>query len=74
MFSSILFSARYYEELRINSVLMYGRSLGGLANGIAYLTVIVHAAENAVNQIRGVILRGIGYVLAFSLFIAGRIF
>lgn len=45
--------------------------LGGLANGIAYLTVITHAAENAVNQIRGVILRGIGYVLAFSLFIAG---
>lgn len=45
--------------------------LGGLANGLAYLTVITHAAENAVNQIRGVILRGIGYVLAFSLFIAG---
>lgn len=48
-----------------------GRFLAGLANGLAYLTVITHAAENAVNQIRGVILRGIGYVLAFSLFIAG---
>lgn len=55
----------------MNAVLFFGRFLGGLANGLAYLTVITHAAENAVNQIRGVILRGIGYVLAFSLFIAG---
>lgn len=45
--------------------------MAGFANGIAYMTVITHAAENAVNQIRGIILRGIGYVLAFSLFIAG---
>lgn len=63
--------ARLYTDLRVNSVLFSGRFLGGLANGLAYLTVITHAAENAVNQIRGVILRGIGYVLAFSLFIAG---
>lgn len=40
-------------------------------SGLAYLTVITQAAENSVNQIRGVILRGIGYVSAFSLFIAG---
>lgn len=58
-------------ELRTYYILISGRILGGLANGIAYLTVITHAAENAVNQIRGVILRGIGYVLAFSLFIGG---
>lgn len=63
--------ARLYTDLRVNSVLFSGRFLGGLANGLAYLTVITHSAENAVNQIRGVILRGIGYVLAFSLFIAG---
>lgn len=71
LLSSLLFTARLYTELRVNSVLFSGRFLAGLANGIAYLTVITHAAENAVNQIRGVILRGIGYVLAFSLFIAG---
>lgn len=71
LLSSLLFTARLYTELRINSVLFSGRFLAGLANGLAYLTVITHAAENAVNQIRGVILRGIGYVLAFSLFIAG---
>lgn len=58
-------------SLRYDNVLLVGRILGGLANGMAYLTVITHAAENAVNQIRGIILRGIGYVLAFSLFIAG---
>lgn len=66
-----MFITRIQLELRIFYILSSGRILGGLANGIAYLTVITHAAENAVNQIRGVILRGIGYVLAFSLFIAG---
>lgn len=71
MLSSLLFISRLYTELRVDSVLTTGRFLGGLANGLAYLTVITQAAENAVNQIRGVILRGIGYVLAFSLFIAG---
>lgn len=45
--------------------------MGGLSFGIAYVTVITHAAENAVNQIRGVILRCVGYVLSLSLFIAG---
>lgn len=71
MLSSLLFISRLHTELRVDSVLSTGRFLGGLANGLAYLTVITQAAENAVNQIRGVILRGIGYVLAFSLFIAG---
>lgn len=69
--SSLLFTARLITELRVNSVIFSGRFLAGLANGFAYLTVITHAAENAVNQIRGVILRGMGYVLAFSLFVAG---
>lgn len=71
LLSSLLFMSRLYTDLRVNWVLCCGRFLGGLANGLAYLTVITQAAENAVNQIRGVILRGIGYVLAFSLFIAG---
>lgn len=66
-----MFIARFSLEMRIPTVLFLGRFLAGLANGLAYLTVITQAAENAVNQIRGVILRGIGYVLAFSLFIAG---
>lgn len=57
--------------LRSIWIFSLGRFLAGLANGLAYLAVIVQAAENAVNQIRGVILRIIGYVLAFSLFIAG---
>lgn len=52
-------------------MLFCGRFFAGLANGLAYITVITQAAENAVNEIRGVILRSIGYVLAFSLFIAG---
>lgn len=38
---------------------------------MAYLTVITQAAENAVNQIRGIILRMVGYTLAFSLFLGG---
>lgn len=71
MLSSLLFITRLYPGMRIKTVLFSGRFLAGLANGLAYLTVITQAAENAVNQIRGVILRGIGYVLAFSLFIAG---
>lgn len=71
LLSSLLFIARLFTEMRVNSVLFSGRFLAGLANGIAYLTVITQAAENAVNQIRGVIVRGIGYILAFSLFIAG---
>lgn len=71
LLSSLLFTARTFTDLRVNSVLFFGRFLAGLANGMAYLTVITQAAENAVNQIRGVILRGIGYVLAFSLFLAG---
>lgn len=70
-FSSFFFIAQIVLELRLDTVLLVGRILAGLANGIAYLTVITHAAENAVNQIRGIILRGIGYVLAFSLFVAG---
>lgn len=71
LISSLFFIAQIILDLRYDSVLMAGRVFGGLANGLAYLTVITHAAENAVNQIRGIILRGIGYVLAFSLFIAG---
>ncbi|XP_031638404.1 uncharacterized protein LOC116350669 [Contarinia nasturtii] len=71
LLSSLLFTARLFTDLRINSVLSSGRFLAGLANGLAYLTVITHAGENSVNQIRGVILRGIGYVSAFSLFMAG---
>lgn len=71
LLSSLLFIARLDTDMRIKTVLFSGRFFAGLANGLAYLTVITHAAENAVNQIRGVILRGIGYVLAFSLFIAG---
>lgn len=70
-FSSLFFIAQIVLDWRYDSVLLVGRVFGGLANGLAYLTVITHAAENAVNQIRGIILRGIGYVLAFSLFIAG---
>lgn len=69
--SSLFFIAQITLDFRYDTVLLVGRILGGLANGLAYLTVITHAAENAVNQIRGIILRGIGYVLAFSLFIAG---
>lgn len=57
-------------ETRIILILI-GRILAGLANGLAYLTVIIQASENAVNQIRGIILRIVGYVLSFSLFIAG---
>ncbi|XP_055308447.1 uncharacterized protein LOC129572508 [Sitodiplosis mosellana] len=71
LLSSLLFCSRLFTEFRINSILFSGRFLGGLANGLAYLTVITQAAENAVNQIRGLILRGVGYVLAFSLLIAG---
>lgn len=69
--SSLLIASRRYTALRSTSIFLIGRILAGLANGIAYLTVITQAAENAVNQIRGVILRSIGYVSAFSLFIAG---
>lgn len=68
--SSLLLITRIHLD-QYYYIIVSGRILGGLANGLAYLTVITHAAENAVNQIRGVILRGIGYVLAFSLFIAG---
>lgn len=71
MLSSLLLITRLFTIFRVNSVLVFGRFLAGLANGLAYLPVITQASENAVNQIRGVILRGIGYVLAFSLFIAG---
>lgn len=71
MLSSFLFVSRRFYELRSLWIFSAGRFLAGLANGLAYLAVIVQAAENAVNQIRGVILRFIGYMLAFSLFIAG---
>lgn len=69
--SSLFFIAQIVLTFRYDTILWVGRTLAGFANGVAYMTVITHAAENAVNQIRGIILRGIGYVLAFSLFIAG---
>lgn len=69
--SSLFFIGQMWLDLRYDSIRSVARTLAGFANGVAYMTVITHAAENAVNQIRGIILRGIGYVLAFSLFIAG---
>lgn len=71
MLSSLMFVSRSFVELRYIWLLVLGRFLAGLANGLAYLAVIIQASENAVSQIRGVILRIVGYVLAFSLFIAG---
>lgn len=66
-----MFVCRWYNHLRLDTLVILGRSLAGFTYGLTYLTVIVHAAENTVNQIRGVILRGVGYVLSFSLFVAG---
>lgn len=69
--SSLIFVCRYFPDFRSDYALLAGRCLAGISFGLTYLTVICHAAENAVNQLRGIILRGIGYVLSFALFIAG---
>lgn len=69
--SSLFFIAQFWLDFRSDTIRLVCRLLAGFANGVAYMTVIEHAAENAVNQIRGIILRCIGYVLAFSLFLAG---
>lgn len=71
LISSLMFVCRWSSSLRLDTLVLLGRSLAGFTYGLTYLTVIVHAAENTVNQIRGVILRGIGYVLSFALFVAG---
>lgn len=71
LISSLLFVCRYQTSLRLDTLVLLGRFLAGFTYGLTYLTVVIHAAENAVNQIRGVILRGTGYVLSFALFVAG---
>lgn len=63
--------ARINLSLRIDSIVFCGRFLAGISYGITYLTVVTQAAENTVNQIRGIVLRIVGYVLALSLFIGG---
>lgn len=71
LISSFLFVCRWHSSLRLDTLVLLGRFLAGFTYGLTYLTVVIHAAENTVNQIRGVILRGIGYVLSYALFVAG---
>lgn len=66
-----MFVCRWNSNLRLDTLVLLGRFLAGFTYGLTYLTVTIHAAENTVNCIRGVILRGVGYVLSFALFVAG---
>lgn len=54
--------------------LLGGRILAGACNGIVFLALLVHATENTVKELRGLIICSIGYLRAFTTFLATLLF
>lgn len=66
LFSSILFVIWYNEYLAI----LAGRLLAGFGHGIVFVALIIHAAENSIKQMRGIILSSVNYMTTFGMLIA----
>lgn len=49
--------------------ILFGRMLAGLAHGLTYNVVVIHAGENAMKQIRGIITSNINCFLWAAIFI-----
>lgn len=54
--------------------LLAGRVLAGICGGVVFLTLLIHAAENAVKELRGFIICSIGLLRAISTFLASLLF
>ncbi|KAJ6636028.1 Solute carrier family 2, facilitated glucose transporter member 2 [Pseudolycoriella hygida] len=63
--SSILFVAVKHQ-----TAIIVGRCLAGFAHGIIYNATITHAAENAVKQIRGMVLSSINCTILSGIFMS----
>lgn len=56
------------------SALLAGRVLAGFCTGLTFLTLLIHATENIVKELRGYIVSFIGFVRAISTFLATLLF
>lgn len=54
--------------------LVAGRALAGICNGIVFLALLVHAAENTIKALRGLVLSSIGFLKNISTFLATLLF
>lgn len=67
--SSILFIVWYNHHIGI----IVGRCLAGLTHGIIYNTIITHAAENVVKDIRGMLMSSINCLLHAGVFVSATL-
>lgn len=56
------------------SLMSFGRLVAGIAHGITYVTVFVHASENASKDFRRIIVTIIGITIGLSLFCSATFF
>ncbi len=63
--SSLILTIWCSEEMGI----LFGRILAGLGHGLVYNVVVIHAGENAMKQVRGIITSTINLFLWSSIFI-----
>lgn len=54
--------------------LLAGRVLAGISGGVVFLTLLIHAAENTVKEIRGFVICSISLLRAISTFLASLLF
>lgn len=54
--------------------LLAGRVLAGACNGIVFLALLAHAAENTIKELRGLVICSIGYLRAVTTFLATFLF
>ncbi|KAJ6631721.1 putative polyol transporter 3, partial [Pseudolycoriella hygida] len=64
--SSILFIVWYNNHIAI----IVGRCLAGLTHGIIYHTTIIHAAENVVKEVRGMLLSTLNWLMYSGVFVS----
>lgn len=70
IFSSLLFfgASRSTSEWQI--VILFGRLLAGISHGITYVTIFVHASENASKEFRHYLTMLIGGTICLSIFLS----
>lgn len=68
MFLSVcLFYGASVAELEWQAQFLFGRFFAGISHGITYVTIFVHASENASSDFRHILMTIIGIVIALSI-------
>lgn len=67
--SSLIMIIWYAHDIGI----LFGRMMAGLGHGLVYNVIVIHAGENSVKQIRGIVTSSINCILWLSIFIGSLV-